>query len=137
LYIWRHIKNDRKARAAAEASAASGPTPANMPPSWQQQSSAPQQQWGQQSQPFVQPQQQQSWQQQPQSPQLPFPQEQNGQNGWNTPVPPSVPSQFHSQWGAPGTSVQQPPQQNWYQPAPSQWGQPQPPHQQGWPPQTD
>lgn len=119
LYIWRHIKNDRKARAAASANASSA---------WNQQS-ATQQQWGQQGQPFEQPQQQQSWNQQPSQPS--FPQGHNGQNGWNTPAPPS---QFHSQWGTPGASGQQPPQQNWHQPVSPQWGQAQPPSQQGWPP---
>lgn len=131
LYIWRHINNDRKARAAlAEVASTPAPTSTNSPSVWNQQSST--QQWGQQGQLFGQPQQQQSWNQQPA--QQPFPQGQNGQNGWNTPAPPATPSQFRSQWGTPEAPTQQPPQQNWHQPTSPQWGQTQPPSQQGWPP---
>lgn len=61
LYIRRHIRNDRKARAnlaSAEASARQSP-PQPQPQNWGQQSQ-PQQEWGQQPQP------QQEWGQQPQ-----------------------------------------------------------------------
>lgn len=77
LYVWRHIRNDRKARAehaAAEAAAALQP-PFAQP--WQQQPQQPAQfqqpQWGQPQQP------QQNWGQ-PQSPQYP-PQNQPPQTG--------------------------------------------------------
>src|SRR5947209_532066 len=82
LYIWRHINNDRKARAhAAEAAATASSAPINSPASWNQQAQPQQQpQWGQQGQ----PQQQQQWGQQGQQPQQQFP-------------PSPTPSQFQSQ----------------------------------------
>ncbi|MGH2495086.1 MAG: DedA family protein [Ktedonobacteraceae bacterium] len=121
LYIWRHIRNDRKAR-AAHAVAASGPV---APPQPLMQSN-----WGQQSQ-------QQGWGQPPVQP--PFQQRQppvqvapTQQNGWGPPQ--------HGWNGQPAM----PPQQGWGQQVPPQsqqppqpfqqqgWGQPVPPQQQGW-----
>jgi len=141
LYIWRHVSNDRKARAAhaAEANAQQNP------PAWPQQAQ-PQPQWGQ-------PAQQQQWNQAqspqfsqlPQQPQQQLPQQQWSQQQWNPQQPqqpqqqqwsqPQQPSpqQFpqQQQWGQP---QQQPPQQF---PQQQQWGQPQQP-QPGWgqPPQS-
>jgi membrane protein DedA with SNARE-associated domain len=92
LYIWRHIRNDRKAR--AEHAAAAAQQQAIQQNGWMQQPQQPQwgqpqsqqPQWGQPQQP-----QQQSWNQQPQQPQWgqvqspppqqPFP-PQSGSNGW-------------------------------------------------------
>lgn len=128
LYIWRHVRNDRRARAehAAEAFAASQqPVMQN---SWNQQPQSPQ--------PF---QAQQGWNQ----PVSPAP------NGWGQPVPPQ-PQQVPPQQGWDGRPVTPSPQ-GWGQPAPAQpvqprqppqpqqpqqfqqqgWGQPLPP-QQGW-----
>lgn len=97
LYIWRHIRNDRKAR--AEHVAAAAQQQAIQQNGWMQQPQQPQwgqQQWGQpqpQQPQWGQPQQpqQQSWNQQPQQPQWgqvqspppqqPFP-PQSGSNGW-------------------------------------------------------
>lgn len=140
LYIWRHIRNDRLARAehaAAEVAAAS-------------QQPLIQNGWGQQPQP--------GWGQQPQQyPQQPF-QPQPGRNqpvppsqpGWGQPVPPQ-PQQMPAQQGWDGRPIA-PSQQGWGQPTPAQapqpqqpswpqqsqqfqqqgWGQPLPPPQQGW-----
>ena len=82
LYIWRHIRNDRKAR--AEHAAASAQQQATQQNGWMQQPQP--QQWGQPQQP-----QQQLWNQQPQQqqwgrvqsppPQQPLP-PQSGSNGW-------------------------------------------------------
>jgi len=92
LYIWRHIRNDRKAR--AEHAAAAAQQQAAQQNGWMQQPQ--QQQWGQpqpQQPQWGQPQhpQQQSWKQQPQQqqwgrvqsppPQQPLP-PQSGSNGW-------------------------------------------------------
>ncbi len=106
LYIWRHIRNDRKAReelAANEARAAA----------LQQQQSSMQQF---QTQPWQQPQQVSSQQQfrgQQQQPQS---------QGWGQPQPPQAPEP--SPWRqAPPQSPSQP----------QQWGQVQPPAQQPWP----
>lgn len=96
LYIWRHIRNDRKAR--AEHAAAAAQQQAAQQNGWNQQPQQPQwwqQQWGQpqpQQPQWGQPQQsqQQSSNQQPQQPQWgqvqsppqqPFP-PQSGSNGW-------------------------------------------------------
>ena len=116
LYIWRHIRNDRKAR---EELAASEAAAMQSPPSLQQS-------WGQQpSQPYQQ-------QFQPQAPQTPQQQGWNGQSAqpnqlqtWNSP---SAPQQG---WNQPPQQFQTPPQQQ------SGWGQsappsPQPPQQTGW-----
>jgi len=87
LYIWRHIRNDRKARAEhAAAEAALQQRQVAQQDGWMQQSQ--QQQWGQQQQmPQEQPQQQ--WGQPQQPPQWGQPQQQ--------------------EWGR----VQSPPQQSW------------------------
>jgi membrane protein DedA with SNARE-associated domain len=145
LYVWRHIRNDRKARAAhATAGAATTSAPAqqadfaawNQPPQgWGQpqsqsqqqfsqgwgQPQPPQQGWGQQSQP-PQPPQQSQWNQFQPRPQAPQPQwgqsqVQQPQQGWGQPQIPQSP-QPQPQWGQGQSQPQQP-------------GQPQP-----WPPQT-
>jgi membrane protein DedA with SNARE-associated domain len=110
LYIWRHIRNDRKARAAHAVSVAQAQQAAQS--MWAQSASA-QQVWGQQ------PMQQPQWGQQAQPP----------QQGWNVPSSPQSqqpwsqqPAQPQPGWGQQGS-----------QPAQG-WGQQQ---QQGWPPQAD
>jgi membrane protein DedA with SNARE-associated domain len=148
LYIWRHIRNDRKARAEHAAQGTATETAS----SWQQQAAAPQN-WNQQA--F--PQQPQQWGQQ-----QPFSSPIQGQNGWNAPasqqfpptpsqpqMPSQQPSQFQQQWGQQPQQMQpqQQGQQGWNQPSQPQWGQsptqanggqqPQQPPQQNWPPQTD
>jgi len=102
LYIWRHIHNDRKARAlhAAEAAAAA---------SMAQQQPFMQNGWERQPQQPQQPQQQlgqsQQWgQQPPQSPQQP-----QQQQGWGQQPPQQSPQQ--QQWGRVQSPQQQPPQQ--------------------------
>src|SRR5579859_3596685 len=133
FYIWRHIRNDRLARAehAAEASVASQlPVMQN---GWDRQ---PQQGRGQQppQQPF---QAQQGWNQ-------PVPPPQNGRG---QPVPPQ-PQQLPAQQGWDGRPLppspqgrgQQAPAQPWQPPQSQQpqqfqqqgWGQPLSPPQQGW-----
>lgn len=132
LYVWRHIRNDRRAReehAVAESAELQKQSPAwnqAVPVSPQQY---PQQQFRQQPGPQGWPQQPQQpsqlqgqpgWPQQSQQPQQP------GQQGW------VQPQQYPSQVGWP----QQPPQQ----PQPQGWPQQpqQPPQQsgsQGWPQQ--
>lgn len=129
LYIWRHIRNDRKARAAHAVAEAIGQ---------QDRASAfgPQAQWGQQqpqqsqfSQFQQQPSSQQGWgqpqqqqwgqQQQPQ-----FPQQSSPQPGWGQPQ-----QQQQQQWGQQQQQQPQFPQQS----SPQQgWGQPQQPQQQQW-----
>ena len=131
LYIWRHIRNDRRARAAlatAEAEAAQW----QQPPSQNGWNTYPQQQVG-----WGQPQQsaQQGWgQPSPSSPQQGWEQQSQQQSGWGQ----------QQGWGQPVAPQPQPPQQpqqpqqGWGQPVaptpPSQpqqgWGQP---RQQGWP----
>ena len=135
LYIWRHIRNDRIARAAhaeSEAAAKQAASQQNWgqqpqgPQTWNQQSQSPQQAqghtgWNQQSA----PQQQQGWNQQPQ-----------GQPGWGQqqyqPSSPAQPPQHPQQqpgWGQQQyqpSSPTQPPQPPQQQPG---WGQ------QPWPPQ--
>lgn len=121
LYIWRHVRNDRLARAAdaAEASASAGSQQSSMQNSWDSRAG-------------------QGWDQQPasQSPQQPFQQQQ----GWGQQVPPQ---QLPPQQSWDGRPI--PPQQGWGQQAPTQpsqpqqppqsqqsWRQPVPPPQQGW-----
>jgi membrane protein DedA with SNARE-associated domain len=112
LYIWRHIRNDRKARAAHALSVAQAQqTPQQM---WAQSASS-QQVWGQQVQQPQQgwnipssPQPQQPWSQQPAQPAPGWGQQSSTQQGWEQSQQPSYP-----------------PQQGWGQ------------QQQGWPPQAD
>jgi membrane protein DedA with SNARE-associated domain len=118
LYIWRHIHNDRKARAAQATSDAS---PAQMMPpqngwNWQQ----PQQpQWGGQPSQPQPPFQQQGWSQVPPTPSQP---------GWGQPPAQQPYQPQQSGWGQPVASPPQPqPQQGWGQPPQ------QPQQQQGWP----
>ncbi len=123
LYIWRHVRNDRKARAALAAQPAAAETPAQN--GWNQQSG-----WGQ---PQQTAQQQQTWGQFPPSQSQSEWSQQSQQPGWGQPQqPPS------SGWGQPvapaPAPTAPPPQQGWGQPA--QQGQPgwnQQPPQQGWP----
>ncbi len=132
LYVWRHVRNDRKARAEHAATDTNG----LQNQSWSQ--SAPAQSWhqsGQSAQPgqqaWSQPQQpgQQGWSQQFQQPQQPVPQQSVQQQSW-------------SQQGQPGQWPQQPavPQSPWAgQPVQQVWPQPQssqqPAQQQSWPQQ--
>ena len=148
-YVWRHIRNDRRARAehAAEeiASASSESAPANNPwgqaPFQGQSQQAPsgfqaQGQFspfqGQQSQPGFPGQQAQQFPGQqgaPSGPQQNWGQPQPNSQQWNQPQP------GPQQWGQPSFPGQQGapsgPQQNWGQApsAPSQWGQPVAPSQ--------
>src|SRR5947209_9335851 len=114
LYIWRHIHNDRKARALHAAEAAAAVSMAQQQPfmqnGWERQPQQPQQpqqqlgqsqQWGQQPPQSPQP-GQQTWGQQSQ------PQQQ----GWGQPIPPSSPQQPQQQQGL----GQQPPHQSPKQP---------------------
>ncbi len=107
LYIWRHVRNDRKAReehAIIEAQAANSQAqPFSQQPPWMQQ---------QQSQPWQQS-------QQVASQQSPWGQQQAQQQGWEQPQP-AQPSPWRQ---SPPQSPSQPPQ----------WGQMQPPVQQPWP----
>ncbi len=127
LYIWRHLRNDRLARAAhaAETSAPTGSQQPSIQNSWEGRAG---QGWGQQpvsqsQQPLQQPfQQQQGWGQQVSPQQFPPQQSWDGrpippQPGWGqqAPTQPAQPSQ-----------PQQPPQSH------QAWGQPVPPPQQGW-----
>jgi membrane protein DedA with SNARE-associated domain len=112
LYVWRHVRNDRRARAehaeaqAVELQKQSSPWNQSVPMSPQQY---PQQQPGQQGWAQQAPQSQQSWQ--PQQP------GQQSQQGWPQQSP-------------------QPPQQSWSQPGQQAWTQPQQyPSQQSWPQQ--
>ena len=164
LYVWRHIRNDRNARAAhAVAGTATASAPAQQANSaaWNQS----QQGWGQpqspQSQPQSQPQQQfsQGWGQQQPLSQAAWGQPQHPQQGWGPPPQPSQPQPFQQsqwnqfqpqpqspqpQWGQP--QVQPQPQPGWGQPqvpqSPQppqpqpQWGQSQPQPQQPGQPQT-
>lgn len=138
LYIWRHIRNDRKARAALAAEAAevlaqNGWNQQSQQLGWgqPQQTTQPQQTWGQ-SPPSPS---QSEWGQQPQPSGWGQPQ-QPQQSGWGQqPQPPSgwgQPQQPPQGWGQPVAPAPQP--QGWGQPA--QQGQPgwnQQPPQQGWP----
>jgi membrane protein DedA with SNARE-associated domain len=126
LYIWRHIRNDRKARAThAESEAAA-------------KQAVSQQNWGQQ------PQGQQGWNQQPLSPQQAWNQQAQGPQGWNQQSTPQQQQRWIQQpQGQPGwgqqqyqpSSPAQPPQQPGWNQQPQQqsgWGQ----QQQSWPPQS-
>jgi len=127
LYIWRHVRNDRAARAmyaAGEAEKAASQQ-AMSQNGWGRQSS-PQQGWGQQppTQPQQPAQQQQGWGQ-TMPPQ---------QNGWGQ----SQPQQLPQQQGWDGQPIA-PPQQGWGQQVPAQSPHPQqspqsqqPFQQQGW-----
>lgn len=158
LYIWHHVRSDRKARAAhATQDAQEGQSPQNLAPAsqtqqpqWgqqqfsqfnaqqavqpQQQMGQPQQQWGQQAPQWGQQSQQQpsqQWPQQQQQPAQPQWQQQSAQ-----------PSQFQPRqnWNQQPSQPQWPQQQQApFQPGQQgqqpQWGQqpPQsPPFQQGW-----
>jgi membrane protein DedA with SNARE-associated domain len=146
LYVWRHIRNDRRARAlhAAEAATTSMAQQPFMQNGWERQPQEPQQQqgWGQQ----IPQQSQQQW---GQSSPLPGQQawgqpSQPQQQGWGQPMPPKSPQQFQQQQGWGQQVPQQQPQQGWDQ-QPRQPPQ-QPPQQafqqqgQGWgqqiPPQS-
>jgi membrane protein DedA with SNARE-associated domain len=116
LYIWRHVRNDRKARDAHALETAQS-TPQQQQ-GWgqpqQQQSPQPQQAWGQQN-----PQQvPQGWSQQQQQGQPPQPSQ---QNGWNQPRPQPAQPPMQQGWdqGQSGQPMQPPqsplPQQNWGQ----------------------
>lgn len=113
LYIWRHIRNDRIARAEDAAGASAAVEQPLMQLGQEHQS---QQGWGQQPQPLSQPGQ---W------PQQPF----QAQQGWNQQVPPQ-----QNAWGqtVPPQPQQMPAQQGWdgrpLPPSPQGWGQ-QPPAQ--------
>ena len=101
LYIWRHIRNDRRARALHAAEAATLASMAQQQPfmqnGWERQPQQPQQQqWGQSQQ----------WGQQP--PQSP--QQSQQQQGWGQQVPQQPPQQ--QQWGRVQSPQQQPPQQS-------------------------
>ncbi len=87
LYLWRHIRNDRRARAAASAAEVAALHQAAQHNSWPQQSQA-QQQWGQGQFP---PRQQ--WEQQQ-------PQQQWGQPQWGQ-------GQFQQQWDQSQSQQQQ------------------------------
>jgi len=109
LYIWRHIRNDRRAREELAA------IEARMAASQEQQSSLQSpgmQQY--QSQPWQQPQQVASPQQ--------FRGQQQQPQGWGQPQPPQPPE--------PSAWRQTPPQSS---SQPQQWGKMQPPPQQSWP----
>ncbi|MGI9062024.1 MAG: DedA family protein [Ktedonobacteraceae bacterium] len=113
LYIWRHIRNDRKARealATSQAVAMQSPPPQ---PGWGQQQQPPQYQ--QQGQP--QPPQQQNWNQQPAQ-----------QSGWNQPPQQFQPPASQPGWNQPS---QTPPPQLQPPQSPGWNASPQPP-QQGW-----
>jgi len=105
LYIWRHLRNDRRAR-ATHAAGSSDPATSQQPfmqNGWERQ---PQQGWGQQ--PLQQPfQPQQAWGQQVPS----------QQQGWGQPVPP----QQQQSWGQSAPPLAQLPQQQGWD------GQPLPP----------
>ena len=126
LYIWRHIRNDRIARAVhAESEAAA-------------LQAASQQNWGQQ------PQGPQGRNQQPLSPQQGWNQQPQGNPGWNQLSAPQQQQGWNQQpqgqpgWGQqqyqPSSPAQPPQQSGWNQPPQQQqgWGQ----QQQSWPPQS-
>jgi membrane protein DedA with SNARE-associated domain len=128
LYVWRHIRNDRKARAAAASAGAAAGQQVGQQNGWTQQAPS-QSQWGQ---PPQQPYQQQWSQSQGQ-----FPQPQQWGQPASEPVqqwgqgqsqPPSQPQWNQPQPPAQQWSQQQPQQQQWNQPQQQprpQWGQPQ------------
>ncbi|HLX41193.1 MAG TPA: DedA family protein [Ktedonobacteraceae bacterium] len=113
LYIWRHVRNDRKAR-DAHALESAQPVQPMQQNAWNQQQGWSQAQQMSQQQPF---QHQQSWgQQHPQQVQQGW--EQRGQQGQQ------------GQSGQPVQSPQSPPPNSWNSPLPQQPQQP--PTQQGW-----
>ena len=117
LYVWRHVRNDRKARAEHASADAAGLQNQSSQQMWNQ--TAPAQVWQQQGQAG-----QQAWSQ---------PQQQTGQQGWQSqPQSPQQPVQQPS-WPQQG----QPVQQDWpQQPLPrSPWQQSGQPGQQAWPQQ--
>lgn len=134
LYVWRHIRNDRAARAmyaAGEAKKAAS------------QQSMSQNGWNRQPSP-----QQGRGQQPPTQPRQPLQQPSQQQQGWGQAVPPQPngwgqPQQLPQQQGWDGQPIA-PPQQGWGQPVPPQppqfphpqqppkSQQPQQPQQQGW-----
>ena len=130
LYVWRHVRNDRKAR--AEHAAMETNSSQNQSSAWSQ--AAPSQPW-QQGQPgqqaWSQPQQQTNWQSPPQQFQRPVQQQAQPQQGqpvqqnWPQQTPHSPLPQQGQVWSQP---QQQPGQQGWPQ-------QPQQPAQQSWPQQ--
>jgi membrane protein DedA with SNARE-associated domain len=120
LYIWRHIRNDRKARAAHVSQAANMQSPIqSQQQAWNQQ---PQNGWGQspQQQPQQFPPQQPVQQYPPQQPVQQYPPQQPVQQ-----YPPQQPVQHYP-------PEQQPQQFPPQQPQQQAWGQP----PQPWPPQT-
>jgi membrane protein DedA with SNARE-associated domain len=150
LYIWHHVRSDRKARASHTAQEGqlpqnSAPVSQSQQPQWGQQQfsqfnaqqaaqsqqqmgqfqqSQPQQQWGQQPA--------QQWQQQPQQSQSQPQQgwgQQPAQQQWQQPQP--QPSQFQPRQGQQPQWNQPPSQQQWQQqPSPFQQGQQ--PQEQTW-----
>lgn len=106
LYIWRHIRNDRRAREEFAANEA------RLAAQQEQQSTQSSRMQQFQTQPWQQP-------QQVASPQPYWGQQQ--QQGWGQPQPPQPPE--------PSPWRQAPPQSS----QPQQWGQMQPPAQQPWP----
>ena len=144
LYVWRHVRNDRKARAEHAAGNASGLQ--NQSAAWSQ--TAPAQPW-QQGQPsqqaWSQPQQQgqQGWQPQPQSPQQPVQQQawpqqgQPSQPNWPQQPVPSSPWPQQGQAGQKFMPQPQPGHQAWPQQPAQQpsWPQQGQPDQQNWPQQ--
>ncbi len=116
LYVWRHIRNDRRAR-AEHAAVESAPTTATNP-------------WGQPSSSFQGQQAQPSFQGQP----SPF-QSQQGQPAFQGQPPQSAPQSWGGPPSFPGQQIPpSSPQQNWGQPqpGPSQWGQPPQSAPQSW-----
>ncbi len=124
LYVWRHIRNDRKARAAHVAGPVQGEGQMSSANAWNEA-----QQWGQQ---FQQPQQSQQFSQgwsqpqaqPPQPPQPLQPTSWQAQQGWGQPQP-------FQQWGQ---QPAQPAQSGWGQPAPTT--PPMPPQQSPQPQQS-
>jgi membrane protein DedA with SNARE-associated domain len=118
LYVWRHIRNDRKARAAHVAGPVQGEGQMSSANAWNEA-----QQWGQQSQQFSQ-----GWSQPqaqpPQPPQPLQPTSWQAQQGWGQPQP-------FQQWGQ---QPAQPAQSGWGQPAPTT--PPMPPQQSPQPQQS-
>lgn len=113
LYVWRHVRNDRKARENHAAASQNGQTGQQSPNGYMMQGQPPLQNWGQNTP-------QQNWNQFGSQPQQPVAQQQWGQQmpqqQWNQQAAPQ-------QWG----QQQLPPQQQ-------QWSQ-QPAPQQSWPQQ--
>ena len=147
LYIWRHIRNDRKARAELAARAAAMQVSSTPQQGWGQQPQVSQPQgWNQPSQPLSQFQNgnqpsQQNWNAPPQQNRNQSQQFQSpvAQTGWNQPQqsqPPQQPPQTPQQQFQPQPlPTWNQPQQNWGQ-SPQIPQQPQQPQwQQPWPPQ--